>query len=42
MVPNAGEDLDVRVVYRLEGTDDLTISDLAALDRLAAAGCRVR
>lgn len=37
-----GEDLDVRVVYRLKGADDLTISDLEALDRLAAAGCQVR
>jgi len=38
----AGEALDVRIVYRLKGADDLTISDLAALDRLAAAGCAVR
>ncbi|HLI55166.1 MAG TPA: hypothetical protein VKU88_12630 [Acidimicrobiales bacterium] len=38
----AGEDLDVRVVYRLKGADDLTISDLDALDRLRAAGCKVR
>lgn len=38
----AGEDLDVRIVYRLKGADDLTISDLAALDRLAAAGCAIR
>lgn len=37
-----GEDLDVRVVYRLKGADDLTISDLDALDRLQAAGCQVR
>jgi uncharacterized protein DUF87/phospholipase D-like protein len=38
----AGESLDVRIVYRLKGADDLTISDLDALDRLAAAGCQVR
>ncbi len=37
----AGETLDVRIVYRLKGADDLTISDLDALDRLAAAGCQV-
>jgi DNA helicase HerA-like ATPase len=37
-----GESLDVRIVYRLKGADDLTISDLDALDRLAAAGCQVR
>lgn len=37
-----GEQLDVRIVYRLKGADDLTISDLDALDRLAAAGCQVR
>lgn len=37
-----GEQLDVRIVYRLKGSDDLTISDLVALDRLAAAGCQVR
>jgi DNA helicase HerA-like ATPase len=37
-----GENLDVRVVYRLKGADDLTISDLDALDRLEAAGCQVR
>jgi phospholipase D-like protein len=38
----AGTDLDVRVVYRLKGADDLSISDLDALDQLAAAGCKVR
>lgn len=32
----------MRVVYRLKGADDLSISDLDALDRLAAAGCLVR
>ena len=36
------EPLVVRIVYQLKGTDDLTISDLDALDRLAAAGCQVR
>ena len=30
----AGESIDVRIVYRLKGADDLTISDLDALDRL--------
>ena len=34
--------LDVRLVYRLKGTDDLTISDLSALDRLEDAGAKVR
>ncbi len=34
--------LDVRLVYRLKGTDDLTISDLSALDRLADAGAQIR
>jgi hypothetical protein len=36
------DELDVRVVYRLKGADDLSISDLEALDRLSAAGCQVR
>lgn len=35
-------EIDVRVVYRLKGADDLSISDLEALDRLAAAGVKVR
>ena len=38
----AGAELDVRIVYRLKGADDLTISDLESLDRLEAAGCQVR
>ena len=38
----AGEGPDVRVVYRLKGAEDLSISDLDALDRLAAAGVAVR
>jgi uncharacterized protein len=37
-----GDGLDVRLVYRLKGTDDLTISDLSALDRLEAAGAQIR
>jgi hypothetical protein len=37
-----GEQVDVRVVYRLKGADDLSISDLDALDRLGAAGVKVR
>lgn len=37
-----GAALDVRVVYRFKGADDLSISDLEALDRLAAAGVKVR
>lgn len=37
-----GVDLDARVVYRLKGADDLSISDLDALDRLHAAGVKVR
>lgn len=39
---NRREDLDVRIVYRLKGVDDLTTSDLEALDRLTSAGCSVR
>jgi hypothetical protein len=38
----AGAALDVRIVYRLKGADDLTISDLESLDRLEAAGCQIR